>query len=104
MDEVLSIKGHQSPVWSLDISSNNKRVASGSEDGILKIWEVDSGTEVSSFGEHNGKGLCICREIDFWASERKIVAHCPVTSHSKGVTTVQFIDEGAQLISRSHSG
>ena len=39
--------GHSDDVNSVAISADGKRVVSGSDDNTVKIWDVDTGTEVS---------------------------------------------------------
>jgi len=42
-----TLMGHSSGVWSVDFSPNGKRVVSGS-DNIVKIWDAETGVQVSS--------------------------------------------------------
>ena len=46
-----SLEGHLDEVRSVAFSPDSKRVvsASGGNDGIVKIWNVPTGTEVGSF-------------------------------------------------------
>ena len=48
--QVRNMTGHSGVVFSVSFSPDGTRVVSGSEDGLVKVWEVDFGTEVSSFG------------------------------------------------------
>ena len=45
--QVRTLAGHLDWVRSVAISADGKRVVSGSEDETVKIWDVDTGTEVS---------------------------------------------------------
>ena len=45
--QVLTLAGHSDPVRSVAISTDGKRVVSGSSDKTVKIWDVETGTEVS---------------------------------------------------------
>jgi ribosome biogenesis protein ERB1 len=40
---VLQFLGHEKPVHTLSISPDGQYLASGSEDGVVKLWECDSG-------------------------------------------------------------
>jgi WD40 repeat protein len=40
---------HAGPVWSVALSPDGKRVVSGSGDELVKIWDVQTGAEVSIF-------------------------------------------------------
>ena len=46
--QVHTLTGHSSGVRSVVFSPNGKRVASGSEDGLVKIWDTETGALVSS--------------------------------------------------------
>ncbi|NES06570.1 MAG: protein kinase [Okeania sp. SIO2F4] len=46
--------GHQKWVCSVAFSKDEKIVASGSEDETIKLWEVDSGTEILTMRGHSG--------------------------------------------------
>jgi len=46
--QVHTLTGHSGPVRSVDFSPNGKRVVSGSNDNRVKIWNVETGAEVSS--------------------------------------------------------
>ena len=42
-----TLTGHSHGVTSVAISADGKRVVSGSPDGTVKIWDVETGAEVS---------------------------------------------------------
>ena len=48
--QVRTLTGHSDDVWSVAISRDGTRVVSGSGDKLVKIWDVETGAEVSSFG------------------------------------------------------
>lgn len=41
-----SLRGHSGAVTSVDISPDNRRIASGGSDGFLRIWDTESGSEL----------------------------------------------------------
>ena len=45
--QVRTLAGHSGSVRSVAISADGKRVVSGSKDTTVKIWDVETGTEVS---------------------------------------------------------
>ena len=45
--QVRSLAGHSKEVTSVAISADGKSVVSGSWDKTVKIWDVETGTEVS---------------------------------------------------------
>ena len=44
-----TLTGHSGPVFSIAFSLNGNRVVSGSDDTLVKIWDTETGAEVSSF-------------------------------------------------------
>lgn len=44
--EYRSLRGHSGSVTSVDISPDNRRIASGGSDGFLRIWDTETGTEL----------------------------------------------------------
>ena len=45
--QVRTLAGHSDEVNLVAISADGKRVVSGSKDTTVKIWDVETGTEVS---------------------------------------------------------
>jgi WD40 repeat protein len=46
---VCTLKGHKSYVCSVAFSMDGKKIVSGSNDMVIKIWNAETGAEVSSF-------------------------------------------------------
>ena len=46
--QVHTLIGHTAEVWSVGFSPNQNRVVSGSADDLVKIWDTETGVEVSS--------------------------------------------------------
>jgi len=53
--QVHTLRGHTGAVYAVAISRDGKRIVSGSEDNLVKIWDATTGAEVSS---HGGCVLC----------------------------------------------
>jgi WD40 repeat protein/tRNA A-37 threonylcarbamoyl transferase component Bud32 len=51
---VLTLRGHTAPIYTVAFSSDGNRLASGSYDRVIKIWEVATGQEVMSLKGHTG--------------------------------------------------
>ena len=47
--QVHTLTGHTGSAYSVDFSLNGNRVASGSDDNLVTIWDTETGTQVSSF-------------------------------------------------------
>jgi WD40 repeat protein len=43
-----TLSGHRGCVWSVAFSRDGTRIVSGSTDKLVKIWNVETGVEVSS--------------------------------------------------------
>ena len=41
--------GHSDVVWFVTFSPNGKCIVSGSDDNLVKIWDTETGVEVSIF-------------------------------------------------------
>ena len=58
-----TLTGHSGWVISVAFSPNGKRIVSGSEDNLVKIWEIATGAEVCGF-----VGVCRgCEEMGLFA-------------------------------------
>ena len=44
-----SVKGHLADVLSVAVSADGNSIVSGSSDNLVKVWDVETGTEVSIF-------------------------------------------------------
>jgi len=47
--QVRTLTGHSGGVLSVSFSPNGNRVVSGSTDNLVRIWDTETGAEVSSF-------------------------------------------------------
>lgn len=54
-----SLQGHTSDITAMEFSSDSKLLASGSRDRTVKVWDVRSGKELSSFAGDNTWGFAI---------------------------------------------
>jgi WD40 repeat protein len=50
--ELLCLSGHTSPVWSVCISADGKRLLTGSEDKTLRLWDTATGKCLQVFKGH----------------------------------------------------
>lgn len=106
---------HFSPVRAVAASPVANRVLSGANDGVGRIWDLDSGKTapvVELKGGHKGAVNCVAwspdgkwcatggedRNIVIWDAESgQVVAQLPVQQgHRGGVTSVQFIPGPAE--------
>ena len=50
--EVFVQLGHRSAISAVSVSANGNKVASGSLDGFIKLWDADSGREIKTLEGH----------------------------------------------------
>jgi WD40 repeat protein len=88
--QVHTLTRHSGPVYSVAISRDGTRVVSGSEAGLVKIWDVETGAEVSSFvGVRWGEAMGVLRGFRVspvilpwqWSEERVLWQVCTLTGH-----------------------
>eukprot|EP01018_Ginkgo_biloba_P010365 Gb_40887 [translate_table: standard] len=112
---LMDFKEHGRRVWSVDFSqSDPTRLASGSDDGTVKLWNINQG---GSIGTIRTKANVCCVQfppdsahlIAFGSADFKIYCYdlrnlntplCILASHSKTVSYVKFLDS-ATLVSAS---
>ena len=51
--ELLTLKGHSAPIWSVAFSPDGQRIVTGSEDQTAKVWEAASGKELLTLKGHS---------------------------------------------------
>ncbi len=91
--ELLVLRGHKSPIWSVAFSAGGTRVAAWGEDGTVKIWDADTGrltAEVAHPGDvHAGA----------WSPDDKRLA----SGHGDGTVTVSSTRAGDKMVTlRGH--
>lgn len=112
--EINRLEGHQSSVREILFSPNGKLLASAENDGLIKIWDAQTGGEWASFPKQAGGVNSISFSPDskilasgsddgaitLWdvASGDKMMT---LKGHSRQVSSVTFHPEGAMLASGS---
>ena len=67
--EVLTLRGHEKEVVSVDISADGRFVASGSFDGTARVWDIRTGQEVSRMSGHDAA----VRGVAFFPDGKRII-------------------------------
>ena len=109
-----TIKGHKQSVTCLAFHPFYKRLASGSDDASIIIWELDDFTQERSIRAHsntvnflsfdvNGKYLASCSadlSIKVWNFET-MTCFKTLTGHEHTVSAIEFTPDGNSIISAS---
>lgn len=110
----ITCSNHLGPVYSVDFGPDGKRVASGSYDSTIKLWDVASGEEIATLRGHTSSVGCVAFSPDgmrlastsrddtikLWdvASGKDILT---LTGHSASPVDVVFSPAGDRLASAS---
>jgi len=92
---VRTLTGHSDQVFSVAISPEGKRIVSGSADKLVKIWNAETGAEVSSCVVlHLAKRGGLPESGVRWQV-------CTLTGHTEEVNEVAFSPDGKRVVSGS---
>ncbi|KAK4804784.1 hypothetical protein SAY86_004601 [Trapa natans] len=112
---LVEMREHEKRVWSIDFSSADPTMlASGSDDGSVKIWSINQGVSIGTI--KTKANVCSVqfpsdssRSLAFGSADHKIyyydlrnlkVPLCTLIGHSKTVSYVKFVDS-MNLVSAS---
>lgn len=90
-----ALKGHINPITSLSFAPDGKRLASGGNDNIARIWSVPDGKELHKF--HGGPGLWV-DGVAFSPSGDKLAYGALLTEDAKGG---MFSVKGGRVVVRN---
>jgi WD40 repeat protein len=111
---IRTIDAHTRWVRSMAFSPDGTLLASGSEDRTIKLWQVETGTEICTLTGHTGTVESVAfspdgtllasgsedRTIKLWQVETGTEI-CTLTSHTEAVYAVIFHPDGTRLASSS---
>jgi WD40 repeat protein len=58
------LHGHDGAVWTVALSANGELVASGGEDGTVRLWESDTGRPLATLQGHTGAVFGVALSAD----------------------------------------
>jgi WD40 repeat protein len=112
--EILTLNGHSGSVYSVSFSPDGKRIVSGSDDNLLKVWDANSGQALQTLKgdafyvysvsfSPDGKRIVSGgddKTVKVWDAEngQEILT---LTGHSESVNSVSFSPDGKRIVSGS---
>jgi eukaryotic-like serine/threonine-protein kinase len=109
-----TLKGHTDKVLSVAFSADGKRIASGSQDGTVKVWDAHTGKAALTLKGHNGPVYSVAfsadgkriasgsedRTVKVWDA-RTGQKTFTLKGNGNGVTSVAFSADGKRILSAS---
>lgn len=106
---VNTLTGHKDEVFSVDLSPDGKQCVSGGLDGMVRLWDVDSGKELKSW-----RGPGMISEVEFTHDGQRL-AFAPfrgsaklvdietdetveLSGHTSGLTYIELSPDGTRAI------
>lgn len=110
-----ALEGHTDAVSSIAFFHGNRNLVSGSNDGTVRLWDLDSRSSIETLTEHTDAVNCIAlnRDESIVASgsdDNSIILRDTVsgnskiiqTDHTDGVHILKFSNDGKTLVSCGH--
>ncbi|KAF7973534.1 hypothetical protein HWV62_14968 [Athelia sp. TMB] len=112
-------EGHTGTVHAVAFSADGRRVASGSEDKSIRLWDAQTGVLIAApFEGHTDKIQSVAFSLDgqriasgsddmsvrVWDAEMGALIAGPFTGHTDSVNSVAFSPDGQRIASGSSDG
>jgi len=116
-ESCMTLSGHSNMVFGLAVSPDGKRIASGSFDKTVKVWDAETGAELMTLRGHEKRvdpvsfspdGTKIASgsqdtTIKLWDAESGSEL-MTLRGHSEGIRSVGFSSDGKRIVSSSPDG
>lgn len=111
--EVQTLSGHRGVIYGIAYSPEGSRIASGSYDGTVKLWDLSRGQEIKTFSGQGGNILSVAYSPDGrWISsgstnstiriwEVETGTSRTLSGHSGFVRSLAYSPDGRRLVSGS---
>jgi len=115
---LLSLAGHEAGVWELAYSPDGKRIATGDNAGVVKVWDAEIGKELLTLEHSAGSKICalvFSRDGRYLASGSqnglgkiwdsrtgKLVV--TLTGHTSTLKDFAFSPDGTQIATAGYDG
>ncbi|KAG8742142.1 POC1 centriolar protein A [Ceratobasidium sp. 423] len=115
-EAVLAIWTAESPVWSMAISPDGDRIAAGSDNGSIHVYDIHTGAIISGpFNGHTSTVLSVAfspdgthivscssdKTVIIWDSHSGNIVAGPLHRHKSDVWSVAFSPDGSRVVSGS---
>jgi WD40 repeat protein len=109
--ELHTLLGHKAGVACLAFEKSGKRLASGSGDKTIILWDLEKGKPERTLSGHTGSVRCLAFAADgklasgsedasirIWDTRTGKEAGTPIKSHSTSVNSLALIDEDTEIL------
>lgn len=114
--DLLTIRADSNGVWSVAWSPDGRRLVTGSDDGVVKIWDAASGRALTNFQGHAGPVLAVAWSPDgkraasggndgtIRIRDLKTGSARTLVGHRSGVTCLEWNLDSTKIVSGSRDG
>ncbi|KAJ7093772.1 WD40 repeat-like protein [Mycena epipterygia] len=110
------LRGHDDSVYSVDFSPDGSRIASGSVDCTVRVWDAETGVLFAGPFEGHADAVTSVqfspdgnrivsgsydKTVRVWNAHTILLVAGPFKGHTNGVTSVQFSPDGTRIASGS---